>query len=77
VKIPVRWETTIVYEATIEIENEDFKAADTDMASFIEDNIDELVADYEEDYEDGNLTADVYERRYVSHTGGDYRKEDD
>lgn len=64
-KVQMKWETTVTYEREIEIDDDDFNAANTDLESYVDENIDEIVADYEEDYEDGGLTSQVDERRLV------------
>jgi hypothetical protein len=64
-KVQMKWETTITYEREIEIDDDEFAAANTDLESYVDENIDEIVADYEEDYEDGGLTSQVDERRLV------------
>jgi hypothetical protein len=65
VKVSLKWETTITYERDVEIDDDDFKASGMDLESFVDDNLDEIVADLEEDYEDGHLTSQVDERRLV------------
>lgn len=70
-KVQLKWETTITYEREIEIDDEEFAAANTDLESYVDENIDEIVADYEEDYEDGGLTSQVDERRLVQVEGDD------
>lgn len=64
-KVNLKWETTITYEREVEIDDDDFNAADTDLESYVDENLDEIVADYEEDYEDGGLSSQVDERRLV------------
>jgi hypothetical protein len=65
VKVALKWETTITYEREVEINDDEFKASGLDLESFVSENIDEIVADLEEDYEDGGLTSQVDERRLV------------
>lgn len=64
-KVALKWETTITYEREVEINDDEFKASGLDLESFVSENIDEIVADLEEDYEDGGLTSQVDERRLV------------
>ena len=64
-KVQLKWETTITYEREVEIDDDDFNAANTDLESFVDANLDEIVADLEEDYEDGELSSQVDERRLV------------
>lgn len=76
-KVNLKWETTITYEREVEIDDDDFNAADTDLESYVDENLDEIVADYEEDYEDGGLSSQVDERRLVQVDGEDDEGDDD
>lgn len=76
-KVDVKWETRITYERDVEIDDEAFKASGLDLESYVAENIDELVADLEEDYEDLKLTAQVEERELVEVDGPGYEMEDD
>jgi hypothetical protein len=67
----MKWETTITYEREVEIDDDDFKASGLDLESFVDENLDEIVADLEEDYEDGGLTSQIDERRLVQVDGPD------
>ena len=75
--VTVKWETTITYEREVEIDEDDFKDSGMDMESYVSDNIDEIVADLEEDYDDGKLTSQVDERRLVQVDGYDEEDEGD
>lgn len=77
IMVTVKWETTITYEREVEIDEDDFKDSGMDMESYVSDNIDEIVADLEEDYDDGKLTSQVDERRLVQVDGYDEEDEGD
>lgn len=76
-KVNVKWETTITYERELEIDVDALTASGMDLESYVDDNIDELVADLEEDYEDGKLTSQVDERRLVQAYSDEYEEDDD
>jgi hypothetical protein len=73
----MKWETTVTYEREVEIDDDDFNAANTDLESFVDENLDEIVADLEEDYEDGGLTSQVDERRLVQVDGPEQEDEEE
>ena len=77
IEVTIKWETTLTYERVVEIDEDDFKASGMDMESYVSDNIDEICADLEEDYEGTGLTSQVDERRLVQVDGYDETDEGD
>jgi hypothetical protein len=77
ITVTLKWETTLTYEREVEIDEDEFKDSGMDMESYVDDNLDEIVADLEEDYDDGKLTSQVDERRLVQVDGYEEGDDDD
>lgn len=64
-RVHVKWETKIEYSRVIEIEDADLAEFGGDAEAYLAEYTDQVLADYEEDFEDGELTADVGEREVL------------
>lgn len=73
--VQLKWETTITYEREVEIDDDELMEY-ADLESYVDDNIDEICADLEEDYEDGKLSSQVDERRLVQVDGPEQGDDD-
>lgn len=73
----MKWETTITYEREVEIDDALFKEWGGDLESYVDANIDEIVADLEDDYDDGKLTSQVDDRRLVQVDADEQGDDDD
>jgi hypothetical protein len=80
-KVDVKWTTNICYERQIELDEDQVAELKADyggdLESYFSENVDELMADYEEDYEDGGLSSQIEERGIVQAEATDAEDDDE